>query len=306
MKKTNKDFLKLEETYLNFIKKQETPGQYFYNKTRQLKKIFIPISKIIYKKFLYKKNGVFIVGLSGAQGTGKTTISSILKIVLKNKYNLNVISFSIDDYYKTLKDRKIMSKNINKLFITRGVPGTHDVKLLLSHLKKLNKRNFREFSIPKFDKSIDDRLIKSKWKKIKKKPDIVIFEGWCVGAKAQNLRKLKKPINSLEKIEDNNMKWREKTNNELKMNYKKIFKFLDTLIFLKIPSFKYVFKWRLLQEKKLGKKTKGKRIMNKKELKRFIMFYERITKNMITDLSKISDIKVNLDNQHRISSFKIN
>ena len=48
-------------------------------------------------------------------------------------------------------------------------------------LKNLKKKNLKKFLIPKFDKSIDDRLPKNKWQNINKKPDIVIFEGWCVG-----------------------------------------------------------------------------------------------------------------------------
>ena len=39
--------------------------------------------------------------------------------------------------------------------------------------------------IPKFDKSIDDRSNKKFWHKIKKKPDVLILEGWCVGAKPE-------------------------------------------------------------------------------------------------------------------------
>ena len=35
--------------------------------------------------------------------------------------------------------------------------------------------------VPKFDKSKDDRSPKSKWLAVNKKPNIVIFEGWCVG-----------------------------------------------------------------------------------------------------------------------------
>ena len=55
----------------------------------------------------------------------------------------------------------------------------------------------------------------------------------------------------------------EKTvNQELKKNYKKIFNLIDKLIFLKVPSFKYVYKWRLLQEKKLRIKSKGKKTMS--------------------------------------------
>ena len=43
--------------------------------------------------------------------------------------------------------------------------------------------------IPKFDKSLDDRRPKNRWQKIKKKPNIVIFEGWCVGAKPQKKKR---------------------------------------------------------------------------------------------------------------------
>ena len=75
--------------------------------------------------------------------------------------------------------------------------------------------------------------------KVKKKPDI-IFEGWCVGAKPQSLRELKKPINILEKEEDTKLTWRKKVNNELRTNYKKIYNLLDKKIYLKVPNFKYV------------------------------------------------------------------
>ena len=76
-----------------------------------------------------------------------------------------------------------MAYRVNKLFLTRGVPGTHDIKMLLNDLKKLKSLKFKKMKIPKFDKSIDDRLPKNKWSIIKKKPDIIIFEGWCVGAR---------------------------------------------------------------------------------------------------------------------------
>ena len=109
---------------------------------------------------LYKKRRTNIIGLTGSQGSGKSTIAHILQIILKEGYNLNTVVFSIDDFYKTLKDRKKMSKNVSPLFLTRGVPGTHDTYLLMNTLKKLKNSKFKKFSIPKFDKSIDDRLPK--------------------------------------------------------------------------------------------------------------------------------------------------
>ena len=298
-------FLKIKDQYLNFIKQQEVMGEPFQDKIGQLNNFYIPISDFIYKK--HKKNKkTLIIGLAGGQGSGKSTIAKILKIILKKKYKLNVINFSIDDYYKTLKDRKLMSKKINKLFLTRGVPGTHDIDLIKNHLSILKKKFLTKIKIPKFDKSKDDRVSKNKWIKINKKQDIVIFEGWCVGATSQNDKILKKPINNLEKFEDDKFTWRKKVNNELKTRYKKTFNLIDIFIFLQVPSFKHVYKWRLLQEKKLKLKSKGKKIMNNSQIKNFIMYYERITKNMIKIFSRKANIVIKLDKKHKLNQLKFN
>ena len=95
-----------------------------------------------------------------------------------------------------------MSKKVSPLFLTRGVPGTHDAKLLYKCLKLLKKKKFKKVLIPRFDKSSDDRLSKNKWQKVKIKPDIVIFEGWCVGVTPQRKKELIVSINTLEKYED--------------------------------------------------------------------------------------------------------
>ena len=76
---------------------------------------------------------------------------------------------------------------------------------------------------------------------------------------------------------------------------------IDHFIFMKIPNFKMVFKWRLLQEKKLRKKSYLlKKIMSYNEIKRFIMFYERITLQMLKDLSKSASIVMFLKKSHEI------
>ena len=89
-----------------------------------------------------------------------------------------------------------------------------------------------------------------------KRPEIVILEGWCVGARAEKSVFLKKPINILEKYEDKDLIWRKFVNEKLKKEYKKVFSMIDHHIFMKAPNFKMVFKWRLLQEKKLRRKLK--------------------------------------------------
>ena len=185
-------YQKVKKKYLKFLSSQEVLAEPFRDKIGQLNDYYFPICK---KIFNYHSKGkkTKIIGLTGGQGSGKSTISKILKIILKEYFNLDTVIFSIDDFYKTQKDRKEMSLKVSPLFFTRGVPGTHDTKSLKITLEKLKYSYFKKFSIPKFDKSIDDRLPKKKWQKIKRKPDVVIFEGWCVGVTPQKKKKFNKP-----------------------------------------------------------------------------------------------------------------
>ncbi len=305
MEQTNFQFQKLKKKYLKFLGSQEVMSEPFRDKLGQLNKFYLPISKMI-KELHQKKKKTKIIGLTGGQGTGKSTISNILKIVLKEAYRLETVIFSIDDFYKTAKERKKMSKKVSSLFLTRGVPGTHDTRMLYTCIKNLKNKNFRKIIIPKFDKSADDRSSKKKWQKIRKKPDIVIFEGWCVGAIPQKKKDLINPINKLERHLDYKKIWRQQVNLELKKNYKKIFKLIDKLIFLKVPSFRYVFKWRLLQEKKLRITSKGKKTMTDKEIRNFVMYYERLTKHMLKILPNTADTIIRIDKKHRLKSIKFN
>ena len=292
---------KLKKKYLKFLKSQEVLSKPFKDKIGQLKNFYLPISYKIYKSYIKNKK-TKIIGLAGGQGSGKSTISEILKIVLKETFNLNTAIFSIDDFYKTFKERNTMSLKVSPLFLTRGVPGTHDTKLLSNCIQLLKSTKFKRCLIPKFDKAIDDRMPRRKWQKITKKPDILIFEGWCVGVTPQKNKDLLVPINALEKEKDKKRIWRKRVNSELKNEYKKIFKQINQIIFLKVPSFKHVYKWRLLQEKKLAATSKGKKIMNKIQVKEFIMFYERLTRHMLKNFDKKADIVINIDKDHKLKS----
>ena len=305
MDRNHFQFQKVKKKYMKFLSSQEVMSEPFRDKLGQLNKFYFPVSKMIKEECLKKKK-TKIIGLTGGQGTGKSTISNILKIILKEAFGLETVIFSIDDFYKTAKERKKMSKKVSSLFLTRGVPGTHDTKMLYRCIKNFKNNNFKKIIIPKFDKSIDDRFSKSKWLKVKKKPDIVIFEGWCVGATPQKKKDLINPINKLEKQKDDKKIWRQRVNLELKKNYKKIFKLIDRLIFLKVPSFRYVFKWRLLQEKKLRITSKGNKTMTDKEIRNFIMYYERLTKHMLKILPRKADTVISIDKKHRLKSIKFN
>ena len=297
------DYINLKKRYLSFLKKNETKKKPIIDKVGKFNRFYLPLSKWIYSVY-EKDKKIKIIGLSGGQGAGKSTITSILKLILKSRYGLELCIFSIDDFYKTRNERIKMSEKVHPLFITRGVPGTHDINLINMTIKQLKKKKFKSVLIPKFDKSIDNRLKKSKWIKVKKQPDIIIFEGWCVGARNQKSNFLKKPLNIVEKKYDANLRWRKKVNHHLKTNYKKLFNKIDKLVYLKAPSFNHIFHWRLHQEQKLKLTSKSKRIMSKSKIKEFIMFYERITRQMMKDFSKISDLTIFLDKKHRSTKMK--
>ena len=300
MQEVNECFKNVKKEYLKFLSKEKILDKSKAEKIKILKKIYIPISFWIENK--YKKKGeTLILGFSGGQGSGKTTVTGILKIILKKFFKRRIHVSSIDDFYKTLEDRNKISNKIHPLLKTRGVPGTHDINLVKNFFNIIRKKKFKKIKLPKFEKAMDNRLEKKYWFNIKQKPEIVILEGWCVGARPQSNSLIKRPINILEKYEDKDLKWRKYVNEKLKKEYKKLFAMIDHFIFMKIPNFKMVFKWRLLQENKLKKKSHlNKKIMSYNGIKRFIMFYERITLQMIKDLSKSASVVMLLKKNHEI------
>ena len=193
-------FGRVKKDCLKFIKSQETKADKFKNKERMIKSFLIPLCFWISKKADKKKP--YFVGLAGGQGTGKTTISSLIRIILTKYFKLNVFRISIDDFYKTRKERINLSKRVHPMLLTRGVPGTHDINMMLNFFKKSKSKKFNRLKLPTFNKAIDDRYNKKKWYDLKKRPDVIIFEGWCVGAKSEKNNTLKKTINSLEKAKD--------------------------------------------------------------------------------------------------------
>ena len=286
-----------------FIKLQETPKEKFKNKEKMIKSFLIPVSFWIASKTKSKRP--FIIGLGGGQGTGKTTITSIISIILKKYFKLNVFKISIDDFYKTRKERFLLSKKLHPLLMSRGVPGTHDINIMLDFFKKVKKSKFKSLKLPKFNKAIDDRCKKKLWYSIKKRPDVIIFEGWCVGARAEKNNTLKKAINSLERIEDLKLVWRKFVNQQLKSKYKKLYNHLNCLLYLKVKNFSLLQRWRLKQEKKLwlkNKKLSNNKIMSKKEVIRFMQTYQRVTQNMIKGAPKYASIILNLNSNHQIKS----
>ena len=290
-----------------FIKSQETSKEKFKNKEKMIKSFLIPISFWIAKKVEKKKP--FILGLSGGQGSGKTTISSIISIILSKYFKLNVFKISIDDFYKTRKIRLELSKKVHPLLMVRGVPGTHDISIMLDFFKRIKEKKFKSIKLPRFNKATDDRYNKKLWYSVKRRPDVIIFEGWCVGAKAEQNYTLKTPINSLEKLKDQKIIWRRFVNKQLKSKYKKLYDQLNCLLFIKAKNFSLLRYWRIKQEKKLSLKSKRSnklKIMSDKEIINFMQTYQRITQNMFKSVPKYASIILNLNSNQQIKSVVYN
>ena len=300
-------YKKVNKACTNFIKSQETPKEKFKNKEKMIKSFLIPIGFWIAEKV--KKKKPYIVGLSGGQGTGKTTISSIISIILNKYFKLNVFKISIDDFYKTRKKRFLLSKKVHPSLMVRGVPGTHDINIILDFFKSLKTKKFKSIKLPKFNKATDDRYDKKFWYLIKKRPDVIIFEGWCVGAKAEKNSTLKKSINSLEKLKDKKLIWRRFVNKQLKSKYKKLYNQLNCLLFIKSKNFSLLRQWRIKQEKKLrlkNKRSNNHKIMSDKEIVNFMQTYQRVTQNMFKNVPKNASTILNLNSNHQIKSIVYN
>jgi len=294
-------FARVKKDCLRFIKSQETKADKFKNKERMIKYFLIPLCFWINKKA--DKKRPYFVGLAGGQGTGKTTISSLIRIILTKYFKLNVFRISIDDFYKTRKERINLSKRVHPMLLTRGVPGTHDINMMLNFFRKSKSKKFKRLKLPTFNKAIDDRCNKKKWYDLKKKPDVIIFEGWCVGAKSEKNNTLNKAINSLERAKDQKKIWRKHVNHQLKSKYKNLYSQLNCLIYLKAKNFSLLQKWRLKQERKLWVKSKVKsKIMSRGDVLNFMQTYQRITQNMFRNMPKYASVIFNLNSNHQIKS----
>ena len=303
MQKFSLCFSKVKKDCLKFIKSQETNTDKFKDKERMIKSYLIPLCFWISKKANIKKP--YFVGLAGGQGTGKTTTSSLIKIILSKYFKLDVFRISIDDFYKTRKERISLSKRVHPMLLTRGVPGTHDINMMLNFFKKSKSKKFKRLKLPIFNKAIDDRFGKKHWYDLKKKPDVIIFEGWCVGAKSEKNNTLKKTINSMEKTKDQKQIWRKYVNDQLKSKYKKLYSQLNCLIYLKAKDFSLLQKWRLKQERKLwvkSKKNLNTKIMSKDNVLTFMQTYQRVTQNMFKYTPKYASVIINLNSNHQIKS----
>lgn len=243
----------------------------------------------------------YAVGVCGAQGSGKSTLTAVVRRLLEDR-GLKVALFSLDDLYLTRAERQALAREIHPLLATRGVPGTHDVALGEVLFDAL--RGSGEVALPCFDKATDDRRPFSAWPWIEGPVDVILFEGWCVGARPQAAADLVAPVNALEREQDPDGAWRSYVNGSLAGPYLRLFDRLDSLVLLQAPSFDVVLDWRLEQERKLRDRLAreggdASSVMTDAEVELFIRHYERLTRHILSEMPARADLVVRLDAQRR-------
>lgn len=229
-----------------------------------------------------------IIGINGAQGSGKSTLCRFLEPLLAEQ-GLRAVTLSLDDLYLTRAERRRLAETVSPLLAVRGVPGTHDTALGNAVLDRLQAGTGAER--PRFDKAVDDRAAATR--AVRGPVDVILFEGWCVGAVPQDAVDLADPINALEADEDPDGTWRRLVNDRLATDYAALFGRIDLLIMLKVESFSAVRANRQLQEEKLARRAPGGAgIMDAAALDRFLMHYERLTRWMLAEMPARADITI--------------
>ena len=240
--------LNLDE-WINFWKKEREVlsyvSDYYGDKYRYdwLWGVILPILSDVYnlKKSTKKRK---VIGLSALPGTGKTTLSLLIKR-LSLIMNIRVSVVSMDDFYLPFSEMNIAIKD-NPWKVSRGFPGSHSIYLIEE--KILEWKNTGRFNYPVFDKSLRNGLgDRSCWKI--DFPEILILEGWFLGvnkisSQMISSENVKPPLHTRE------IEYRSKIQKNLN-EYLKIWQLIEKIWQIRPENFSYMDKWKYDQENEM-------------------------------------------------------
>jgi D-glycerate 3-kinase len=275
-----------------------------------------------------------VLAIAGLQGTGKSTLAAQLVAAARAR-GLGAEALSIDDFYLTRRERLVLARRVHPLLATRGPPGTHDVGLACATVDALlamgtgcaqgaphggtgadceERRGTKGAAangcasgapppveavrVPVFDKIADRRLPPSRWRPVRRPPDLLVFEGWFLKVPPQAEAALEPPLNALESGEDPEGAWRHYVNAAL-AGYAPLWARMPWLLFLRGPGFEVVRDWRWQQERTLQAAHPGRRAMSREQVLRFVLFFERVSRQALATLPAIADRVIELDSGRR-------
>ncbi len=241
----------------------------------------------------------YILGLSGLQGSGKSTLARVMKAQAEARGWATEV-LSLDDFYYARSDREALAKDVHPLLRSRGVPGTHEIELMMSVLAALPQASDKlPVSHPRFDKGRDTRFSPSRWPRVTRPPKLVIVEGWALGIRPQFQAALARPVNELESKEDPDGSWRHWVNKQLR-GYQPLWRKFDALIVLQAPSWEIVRRWRGEQEQDLLARH-APLAMDAPALERFLAHFERLSRHALATLPALADTCVEYDDDRHVT-----
>ncbi|MET4568591.1 kinase [Rhodanobacter soli] len=241
----------------------------------------------------------YILGLSGLQGSGKSTLARVMKAQAEARgWPTEVLA--LDDFYYARSDREALARDVHPLLRTRGVPGTHEIELMMSVLAALPHASDKlPVSHPRFDKGRDTRFPPSRWPRTTRPPRLVIVEGWALGIRPQLQAALTRPINELERTEDPDGSWRHWVNKQLR-GYQPLWRKFDALIVLQAPNWEIVRRWRGEQEQELLARH-APLAMDATAMERFLAHFERLSRHALATLPALADTCVEYDDDRHVT-----
>lgn len=151
---------------------------------RRVDDYYLPVFRFIDGVRAHASRPPLVVGVSGAQGSGKSTLVSHAVRVFERR-GLRTVAVSIDDFYLTRRDQIALAARHpgNRYLEHRGYPGTHDVELGTRTLSALRRREAGEVSVPRYDKgAASGRGDRAPEPTLVRTPlDVILLEGWMLG-----------------------------------------------------------------------------------------------------------------------------
>lgn len=238
---------------------------------------------------------VRVQAIAGLQGSGKSTLVAQV-VALAQARGLHALALSIDDFYLPRRDRLALGRRVHPLLATRGPPGSHDLQLAIATLDAL--RAGHPTALPRFDKLGDRRLPPSRWTKVNRAPDLIVFDGWFLKVPPESTPALIDPLNALEREADPTGLWRTWCNAALRA-YAPLWARIDRLLFLQGPGFEIVPEWRWQQEQALHAAQPARRAMDRHAIERFVMAFERLSRQALRTLPTLAERTVKIDAQRQ-------
>lgn len=215
--------------------------------------------------------GAKVLAISGAQGSGKTTLARQLVSALAQQ-QISATMVSLDDYYLSRQQRLVLSAQVHPLLKTRGVPGTHQLQRLHNDLTA--QWAGETLWLPSFDKAADDcGPNQPAWR-----GDVLIIEGWCLGLLPLNEPQLSVSPNQLESVHDSALHWRHFVNQQLALYSRQIWPLLGPVVLLQAPDWAAVCRWRAVAEQQQRQQGGG---MTAAQLEIFMQHYQRWTTQLL-------------------------